>query len=80
MTITLNPDLEARIHERAEADGLSVDAYIERLLIADQSAEEELEFLAMEGLNSGTPLEVGPAFWEEKHRRLEERLRLARSH
>lgn len=75
MTITINPKLEARIRERAEAEGLTVDAYVERLVGADQAAEEELETLALEGLNSGAPNAVGPGYWEEKHRRLDERLK-----
>jgi hypothetical protein len=75
MPITIDPKLEARLRERAEAEGLSVPAYVERLLNADQSAEEQLESLALEGLNSGTPIEVGPGYWEEKHRRLDERLK-----
>jgi hypothetical protein len=79
MTITINPKLEARIRERAEADGLTVDAYVERSVGADQTAEEELESLALEGLNSGAPLEVGPGYWEEKHRKLDERLKRART-
>ena len=77
MTITIDPKLETRLRERAEAAGLSVPAYVERVLKADQSAEEELEALALEGLNSGDPIEIGPGYWEEKHRRLDERLKLA---
>ena len=53
MTITIDPKLEARLRERAEAEGLTVSAYVERLVNADQTAEEELEALALEGLNSG---------------------------
>jgi hypothetical protein len=64
MTITIDPKLEARLRERAEAEGLTVPAYLERLVQADQSAEEELEPLALEGLNSGDPI-----------RRLDERLK-----
>ena len=75
MTITIDPKLEARIREKAEAEGLTVSAYVERLVGADQAAEEELETLALEGLNSGSPIEVGPGYWEEKHRRLDERLK-----
>jgi hypothetical protein len=30
MTITIDPKSEARIRERAEAEGLTVSAYIER--------------------------------------------------
>ena len=74
MTITIDATIEARLRERAEAVGLTIADYVERLVKADQSAEEELEGLALEGLNSGEPIEAGPGYWEEKHRRLEERL------
>ena len=75
MTITIDPKLEERLRERAEAAGLTVEAYVERLLSADQAAEDELESLALDGLNSGDPIEVGPGYWEEKHRRLDDRLK-----
>ena len=75
MTITIDPKLEAGIREKAEAEGLTVGAYVERLVSADQMAEEELESLALEGLNSGAPIEVGTDYWNEKHRRLDERLK-----
>lgn len=75
MTITIDPKLQAPIREKAEAEGLTLDAYVERLVSADQQAEEELETLLVEGLNSGEPIEVGADYWEEKHRRLDERLK-----
>ena len=75
MSISIDPKLEARMRENAEAEGLTVEAHVERLVSADQAAEEELESLALEGLNSGAPLEVGPGYWEEKHRQLDERLK-----
>jgi hypothetical protein len=75
MAITIDPKLEARLQEKAEAEGLTVSAYVERLVNADQAAEEELELLALEGLNSGAPIEAGPGYWEEKHRRLDDRLK-----
>jgi hypothetical protein len=75
MTITIDPKLEQRLRERAEAAGLTVEAYVERLLGADQAAEDELESLALEGLNSGEPIKVGPGYWEEQHRRLDERVK-----
>jgi len=75
MTIMIDPKLEARIREKAEAEDLTVSAYVERLVSADQVAEEELESLALEGLSSGPPIEVGPGYWEEKHRRLDEQLK-----
>jgi hypothetical protein len=75
MTITIHPDLEARLRAKAEAEGLSIEAYVERLLRSDQQAEEAIEALALEGLNSGESIEVGSRYWEEKHRRLDERLK-----
>jgi hypothetical protein len=77
MAITVDPKLEARLRERADAEGLSVPHYVERLLNAEQSAEEELETLAVEGLNSGEPIAVDAAYWEGKHRQLDERLKTA---
>jgi hypothetical protein len=75
MPITIHPELEAKLRARAEAAGISVEAYIERIAGDEQAAEEELETLAIEGLKSGEPMEVGPGYWEEKHRRLDERLK-----
>ena len=74
MTITIHPELEIRLRARAEAEGLIVEAYVARLVRAERQAEDELEALALEGLNSGQPIEVGPGYWEDKHRRLDERL------
>ncbi len=75
MSIAIHPDLESKIRSRAEAQGLSVEAYLESLVRADQQGTEELESLALEGLNSGAPIEVGPSYWQEKHLQLDERLR-----
>lgn len=75
MTITLDPELESRLREQAQAEGLSVPAYVTRLLTAHQDAQDRLESLALEGLLSGDPIEPGQAYWEEKHRRLDESLK-----
>jgi hypothetical protein len=75
MSLAIHPDLETRIRARAEAEGLSIEAYLERLVRTEQAGAEELETLALEGLHSGTSIEVGPAYWEEKHRLLDERLK-----
>ena len=74
MTIAIDPEVEAGLRRRAETEGLTIAGYIERLVKADQSAEEEIERLALEGLNSGEPIKPGPGYWEAKHRRLDERL------
>ena len=70
MTITIDPKLEARLRERAESAGLTITAYLERLLHSDQAAEQELESLA---LNSGAPIAVSSGYWKEKHRLVDER-------
>jgi hypothetical protein len=75
MSISMHPELESRLRARAEALGLTVEAYVERLVRAEQDGENELEVLAMQGLTSGAPAEVGPGYWEEKHRRLDEQLK-----
>lgn len=75
MSITINPDLEAKLRERAGQEGLTVEAYLERLVRAEQRATEELEALALEGLNSGRPVEAGPEFWDAMHRQLDEKVR-----
>ncbi len=78
MTIVIDSRLEARLLDRAQAEGLTVTAYLEKLLDDDRIADSALETLALEGLNSGESIEAGPGYWEQKHRRLDERLREAR--
>jgi hypothetical protein len=73
MSITIHPELEAKLRARAETEGLSIEAYVERIACDDEEAEQELEALALEGLNSGESIEVGEKYWEEKRRRLVER-------
>ena len=75
MTITIDPKLEAWLRERAESAGLTIIAYLERLVHTDVAAQRELETLALEGLNSVAPIAVSPDYWGEKHRILDERLR-----
>jgi hypothetical protein len=75
MNIPIHPDVETKIRARAEAEGLSIEAYLERLVQADHQGTEELEALALEGIESGAPLEEGASYWQEKHRHLDERLK-----
>ena len=74
MNITIQPELEMRLRARAEAEGIPVEAYIKRLVCAEQKAEDEIEALALEGFISGGPIDAGPGYGEDKHRRLDERL------
>jgi hypothetical protein len=75
MNIAIPRELEDRLRAQAEAEGLTVEAYLDRLVSASERAEAELTTLALEGLSSGTPLEADSAYWQEKHRRLDERLK-----
>ena len=75
MGMTIHPKLESEIRARAESEGLSVDEYLEKLLRADQTGTDELESLALEGLESGAAIEPGASYWQEKHRRLDELLK-----
>ena len=77
-TIMIDSRLEARLLERSQAEGLTVTAYVEKLVDDDLITDSALETLALQGLNSGDPIESGPGYWEEKHRRLDARLREAR--
>jgi hypothetical protein len=73
MSITIHPELEARLRARAEAEGITVEAYVERIARDDEQAEKEIEALALEGLNSGESIDADEKYWEEKRRRLIER-------
>ena len=76
MSITLQPELQAKLRERATEAGISVEAYIEHLVRADDEAMNELEELALDGLNSGEPIEAdNDEYWQEKRRRLDEHVR-----
>ena len=75
MSISIHPELETKLRARAQAEGLTVEAYLERLVHAEQCAEDELTSLALEGLDSGQPIEAGAGYWEAKHQKLDARLR-----
>jgi hypothetical protein len=75
MGLTLQPELQAKLHERAEEAGITVEAYIGRLLRADEAAMNEVEMQAFEGLHSGDPIEAdNEEYWQEK-RRLDEHVK-----
>jgi hypothetical protein len=75
MSISIHPELETKLRARAQAEGLTVEAYLERLVQAEQSAEDELTALALEGLDSSESIEAGPGYWESKHQKLDAGLR-----
>ena len=73
-TIRIPPELEPKLRARAEAEGISVEAYVERTLSADLDPAQEFEHLALEGIRSGKTVEGGPDYWAERHRKLDEAL------
>lgn len=78
MAITVRPDLENELRANAEAEGISIEDYIERLVKSGRQASAELEALAIEGIDSGPAIEPAPGYWEQKHHRLEQRLKSSR--
>ncbi len=43
MTITISPELEAQVRKKAQAEGLSVEAYVARLIREDEDWTEQSE-------------------------------------
>jgi hypothetical protein len=39
MSLAIHPDLETKIRARAEAEGLSIEAYLERLIAIDSARD-----------------------------------------
>jgi antitoxin ParD1/3/4 len=59
-----------------KAEGFSTPSeYVRALVREDQKrrAEEKLEALLLEGINSGEPIKISPEYWEKKRRQLVER-------
>ena len=82
MNIALPESMKAFVQERVAQGGFSsVSEYIRDLIRADQQRrhEERIDALLLEGLASGTPLEVDEAYWEEKKRKLAARIQQART-
>lgn len=78
MNISLPQPLKDFVEERVKQGGYSTPSeYVRELLREDQKrrAEEKLEALLLEGLNSGKPIDVTQEYWEKKRRRLVERSR-----
>ncbi len=77
MNIALPESLKHFVQERVIEGGYSsVSEYVRELIRADQkrNVEERIDALLLEGLDSGQPISVTPEYWEEKKRKLTERL------
>jgi antitoxin ParD1/3/4 len=77
MNISLPEAMKEYIEAKVAAGGYgTASEYIRELVRAAQKreAEEKLEALLLEGLNSGEPIEETPEFWAELKRDLRRRL------
>jgi antitoxin ParD1/3/4 len=77
MNIALPETMKQFVQERVSEGGYSsVSEYVRELIRADQKrkAEQRIDALLLEGLDSGQPIAVTPEYWEAKKRRLTERL------
>ena len=76
LNISLPSSLKEFVEIQVQESGFSTPSeYIRSLVRDDQKrrAEEKLEALLLEGLNSGEPIEITPEYWEKKRARLIER-------
>ena len=77
LNISLPTELKEFIEEMIASGGYGTASEYVRELIREarkRAAEEKLEALLLEGLNSGEPIEVTPQFWEDLRRDLRKRL------
>jgi antitoxin ParD1/3/4 len=73
LNISLPDSLKDYVENQVKEGGYSDPSeYIQTLVRDDRKrkAEESIETLLLEGLNSGDPIEATPEFWEEKRRRV----------
>ena len=77
MNIALRESMKHFVQERVNEGGYSsVSKYVRKLIRADQKrkVEQRIDALLLEELDSGQPISVTPEYWEEKKRRLTERM------
>jgi antitoxin ParD1/3/4 len=77
MNIALPEAMKHYVQARVDEDGYSsVSEYVRDLIRADQrrKAEERIDALLLEGLDSGRPISVTEEYWEEKKRKLAGRM------
>ena len=77
MNIALPESLKQFVQTRVDEGRYdSVSEYVRELIRADQrrEAEERIDDLLKEGLESGDPILVGGDYWEQKKRKLTEQM------
>ena len=77
MNIALPESMKHYVQERVSEGGYSsTSEYVRELIRADQKrrADDRIDALLLEGLEYGEPIPVTKEYWEEKKRKLVERL------
>jgi antitoxin ParD1/3/4 len=77
INIALPEAMKHFVQERVSQGGYSsVSEYVRELIRTDQrrTVEERTDALLLDGLDSGEPIPVTQEYWEEKKRKLTERL------
>ncbi len=78
ISISLPEPMKIFIEEQvAQGDYNSASEYVQELISQDQKrkAQERLEGLLIEGLDSGEPIEVTNEWWEQKRTQLMQKVR-----
>ena len=73
MNISLPENLKQFVELVIAKDGYgTVSEYVRELIRADEKrrAQERLETLLLEGLESGKPIEITPEYWQKKRAKL----------
>ena len=68
MATAIHPDVEARLRDRAAAAGLTLDAYLERLMQEEDAGITHTEALLEEAAASGGHMELDDAEWDRIER------------
>lgn len=77
MNISLPEGLRDFVKDRVAEDHHGTpSAYMRTLIIQDKkrAAEERLEAMLLDGINSGEPIEVGDDYWDNFKDRLKQRM------
>jgi len=64
MSITVHPELEAKLRARAEEEGVTVDAYLKRLVEEEAAEIAHTETLLQEAADSGDHIELTEEEWD----------------
>ena len=64
MSLTVHPELEAKLRARAEEEGVTVDAYLERLVEEEAAEIAHTEKLLQEATDSGDYIEITEDEWD----------------